>query len=53
MLSRIAVFAYGHLAADASFDPAARPSFLRWVERVRTEAGTLPPIHPYPPDAMA
>lgn len=52
-IADIAVFAYGHLAADASFDLAARPSFLRWVERVRTEAGTLPPIHPYPPDAMA
>ena len=52
-IADIAVFAYGHLAAEGSFDLAARPSFVRWVERVKSQAGTLPQIYPYTPDAMA
>jgi glutathione S-transferase len=48
----IAVFAYSHLAADAHFDPASRPAFVRWMERVRAQSATLPPVYPYTPDAM-
>jgi glutathione S-transferase len=52
-IADIAVFAYSHLAAEGNFDLAARPSFVRWVERVKSQAGTLPQIYPYTPDAMA
>jgi glutathione S-transferase len=51
-IADIAVFAYSHLAADAHFDLASRPAFVRWMERVRAKSGTLPPIYPYTPDAM-
>ena len=52
-IADIAVFAYSHLAAEANFDLATWPSFVRWVERVKSQAGTLPQIYPYTPDAMA
>jgi glutathione S-transferase len=52
-IADMAVFAYGHLAAEGNFDLAARPSFVRWVERVQEQVGTLPQIYPYTPDAMA
>lgn len=52
-IADIAVFAYSHLAAEGHFDLASRPAFLRWVERVKLQAGTLPQIYPYTPDAMA
>ena len=52
-IADIAVFAYSHLAAEANFDLATWPSFVRWVERVKSQAGALPQIYPYTPDAMA
>ena len=52
-IADIAVFAYGHLAADANFDLASRPSFVRWVGSVKAQAGPLPRVYPYTPDAMA
>jgi glutathione S-transferase len=52
-IADIAMFAYSHLATDAHFDLAARPAFVQWMERVKSEAGTLPPVYPYTPDAMA
>jgi glutathione S-transferase len=52
-IADIAVFAYSHLAAEANFDLASRPSFLRWIERVQGQSATLPPIYPYTQDAMA
>ena len=52
-IADIAVFAYGHLAAEGNFDLTARPSFVRWIERVRGQSATLPPIYPYTQDAMA
>jgi glutathione S-transferase len=52
-IADIAVFAYGHLAADANFDLASRPSFVRWCERVKAQSTPLPQIYPYTPDAMA
>jgi glutathione S-transferase len=48
----IAVFGYSHLAADAQFDLASRPSFVRWIESVKSQAGSLPQVYPYTPDAM-
>jgi glutathione S-transferase len=50
-IADIAVFGYGHLAADAHFDLTSRPNFVRWIERVKAESGALPPIYPYTPDA--
>ena len=41
------------LAADANFDLAGRPAFVRWMERVRAQSGKLPPVYDYTPDAMA
>jgi glutathione S-transferase len=52
-IADIAVFAYGHLAADAHFDLGSRPSFLRWIDRVKAQSKTLPQVYPYTPDAMA
>lgn len=52
-IADIAVFAYSHLAADADFDLESRPAFVRWIERVKSEAGTLPQIYPYTPDSRA
>jgi len=52
-IADIAVFAYSHLAADAQFDLSSRPSFVRWIERVKGESAVLPKIYPYTPDAMA
>jgi glutathione S-transferase len=52
-IADIAVFAYSHLAAEASFDLTSRPAFVRWIERVKAQSATLPPIYPYTPDAMA
>lgn len=50
-IADIAVFAYSYLAADAHFDLESRPAFGRWIERVKSQAGTLPEIYPYTPDS--
>jgi len=52
-IADIAVFAYSHRAADAQFDLSSRPSFVRWIERVKGQSAVLPQIYPYTPDAMA
>jgi glutathione S-transferase len=52
-IADIAVFAYGHLAADGHFDLGSRPSFVRWIDRVKAQSAALPPIYPYTQDAMA
>ena len=52
-IADIAVFAYSHLAADGNFDLGARPAVVSWIERVKSQAGTLPQVYPYTPDAMA
>jgi glutathione S-transferase len=52
-IADIAVFAYSHLAADARFDLALRPAFASWIERVKGQSATLPPIYPYTQDAMS
>jgi glutathione S-transferase len=51
-IADIAVFAYSHLAAEGQFDLAPRPAFVRWIERVKAQSATLPPIYPYTADAM-
>jgi glutathione S-transferase len=52
-IADIAVFAYSHLAADAHFDLSSRPSFVRWIERVKGQSTALPQVYPYTQDAMA
>ena len=53
-IADIAVFAYSHLAADAHFDLASRPAFVRWIERVKSPVrARCRRSTPYTPDAMA
>lgn len=52
-IADIAVFSYSHLAADAHFDLSSRPSFVRWIERVKGQSAALPQVYPYTQDAMA
>ena len=52
-IADIAVFAYCHLASDAHFDLSSRPSFVRWIERVKGQSAALPKVYPYTQDAMA
>jgi glutathione S-transferase len=46
------VYAYAHLAQEAGFALAAYPAFRRWIGEVQDAAAPLPPVHPYPPEAM-
>jgi glutathione S-transferase len=50
-IADIGVYAYAHLAADAGFPLAPYPGLESWCARV-AEA-PLPPVNPYPPEAMA
>jgi glutathione S-transferase len=52
-IADIGVFAYAHLAEDAGFALAPYPAFRRWIAAVTEAATPLPPVHPYPPEAMA
>ncbi len=51
-IADIGVFAYAHLAEDAGFPLEPYPAFRRWIETVRDAAAPLPPVSPYPPEAM-
>ncbi len=52
-IADIGVFAYAHLAEDAGFPLGPYPAFRRWIEAVKEAAAPLPPVDPYPPEAMA
>ncbi|HXV25219.1 MAG TPA: glutathione S-transferase family protein [Alphaproteobacteria bacterium] len=52
-IADIGVFAYAHLAENAGFPLASYPAFRRWIAAVTETAAPLPPVHPYPPEAMA
>lgn len=52
-IADIGVFAYAHLAEDAGFPLKPYPAFRRWIETVKATAAPLPPVNPYPPEAMA
>ena len=52
-IADIAVFGYGHLAAEGQFDLSSRPSFVKWIDRVKAQSKALPQIYPYTQDAMA
>ena len=48
----IGVYAYAHLAEEAGFPLGSYPAFRRWIAAVQKAAAPLPPVHPYPPEAM-
>ena len=48
----LGVYAYAHLAEQAGFPLAPYPAFRRWIGAVQKAAAPLPPVHPYPPEAM-
>jgi glutathione S-transferase len=48
----LGVYAYAHLAEEAGFPLAPYPAFRRWIAEVQKAAAPLPPVHPYPPEAM-
>jgi glutathione S-transferase len=48
-IADLAVYAYGHLAADAGFHLESRKNFRAWMQRVRAH-GTLPAVVPYSTD---
>lgn len=50
-IADIAVFAYSHLAAEAELDVESRPALRRWIDRVKGQLASLPPVYPYTPDA--
>ena len=48
----LGVYAYAHLAEDAGFPLSPYPAFRSWIGAVRMVAAPLPPVYPYPPEAM-
>lgn len=46
-IADISLFAYSHVAPDAGLSLDPYPNFRSWIERVRTQPGFLPEIHPY------
>jgi glutathione S-transferase len=44
------IFAYSHVAADAKFDPSARPNLMAWFDRVRRQPGFKGQVIPYSAD---
>lgn len=52
-IADIAVYAYGHRAADAGCDLSGYPAFRAWIERVSDVIGPGYPIHPYAIDPHA
>ena len=51
-IADVALFGYAHVAGDAGFDLAARPSVGAWLERVRALPGYANDLIAYPPNAM-
>ena len=48
----IGVYAYAHLAEEAGFPLAPYPAFRRWIAEAQAAAAPLPPVNPYPREAM-
>ncbi len=46
-IADIAVFAYMHLANEANLPLQNYVNVTRWIERVRSQEGFLPEVHPY------
>ena len=52
-IADIGVFAYAHRTEEAGFALEPYPAFRRWIKSVSEAAAPLPPVNPYPPEAMA
>jgi glutathione S-transferase len=52
-IADIAVYAYSHVAGEASVDTAGYPAFRRWLARVDATPGFMNDLEPYPPNASA
>jgi glutathione S-transferase len=50
-IADVAVYAYSHVAEDATIETAAYPSFRAWLERVEGTRGFMNDLQPYPPNA--
>lgn len=50
-IADIAVYAYGHVAAEAGLDLDAYPAFGAWLVRVEAQAGFMDDLEPYPENA--
>lgn len=49
-IADMAVFAYGHVAADARFDLSGRAGLTAWLDRVRRQPGFMGEVVPYSSD---
>jgi len=50
-IADIAVYAYSHVADEATVETATYPSFRAWLERVEATSGFVNDLQPYPPNA--
>jgi glutathione S-transferase len=50
-IADIAVYAYSHVAEEATVDTAAYPAFRRWLARVEATPEFMNDLEPYPPNA--
>ena len=50
-IADIAVYAYSHVADEATVDTAGYPAFRRWLERVEAMPAFMNDLQPYPPNA--
>ena len=50
-IADIAVYAYGHVAAEAGLDLDAYPAFRAWLARVEAQPGFMDDLEPYPENA--
>ena len=50
-IADIAVYAYAHVAAEASVDTDPYQHFRAWLRRVESQPGFIDDLAPYPPNA--
>ena len=50
-IADIAVYAYAHVAGEATVETAGYPAFRRWLTRVEATPGFMNDLEPYPPNA--
>src|SRR3954452_2251561 len=50
-IADIAVYAYAHVAEEASVDTHPYPHFRAWLQRVESQPGFIDDLAPYPPNA--
>jgi glutathione S-transferase len=50
-IADIAVYAYAHVAEEASIDTSGCAAFRAWLDRVSAQPGFVDDLEPYPPNA--